>query len=81
MEAATEGPLAHWYLRTGENLLAIPRYGDLDEASIGQIAAAVARIPASVDRTASPGMRLNLTTEPTNGLSVTVETAWPYTVV
>lgn len=80
VEAATEGPLAHWYLPTGENFLAIPRYGDLDDVTKGHIAAAVARIPASIDRTPSPGIRLNLTTEPKNGVSVTVETAWPCTV-
>src|SRR5215216_1702251 len=39
---ATPGPLAHWYLPTGENFLALPRVGSIDNAGKQQIAEAAA---------------------------------------
>jgi len=80
LEAATDGPLAHWYLPTGENFLVVPRYGDLDQVAKQHIAVAANRVPDGVDRTPVPSIRLNLTMEPVKGLGVTVETAWPCTV-
>ena len=77
---ATTGPLAQWYLPTGENFLALPRYGNLDQTARKHIVEAAARLPATSELVAEPSIRLHLTMEPVNGLGVTVETAWPCTV-
>jgi hypothetical protein len=77
---ATTGPLAQWYLPTGENFLVLPRNGNLDQASRKHIFEGAARMSMPPKLGTEPSLRLNLTMEPVNGLGVTVETAWPCTV-
>lgn len=81
-EAAPLGPLARWFLPNGEHFLAVARYADLDDIGKAHIRAAVAKMThagAPIDDI--PGsLRVILTTEPKDGMGITVETAWPCTV-
>ena len=81
-EAATTGPVAHWYLPTRENFLILPRTGPLDDAAVQHIRDAVARIPVTdaLSSRLTPATRLNLTMEPLLGVGTIVEVAFPCTI-
>jgi hypothetical protein len=81
-EAATDGPIAHWFLPSGENLLVAPRFGDLDDNAQKLIREAAGRLRA-VDPAITPpkeSIRLNLLLRPIDSVGTTIETAWPCTV-
>lgn len=81
-QAATHGPLAHWYLPSGENFLVLPRFANLEPSVVSGIRAAVARIlPVPTGgQTPAEALRLNLVMAPNAGVGATFETAWPCTV-
>jgi len=82
LKPATKGPIAHWYLPSGENFLVVPRYANLEPALATNIRVAVAKITMGIGPPVAPepSLRMNLVVNPSDGLGATIETAWPCTV-
>lgn len=82
LRPATGGPIAHWFLPSGENFLVLARYANLEPGLTASIRSAASRIAletgANIDL--EPSMRLNLVMNPAAGVGTTIETAWPCTV-
>jgi hypothetical protein len=82
LRPATDGPIAHWFLPSGENFLVLPRYADLEPGLTTSIRAAAGRIAleAGAKIHQEPAIRMNLVMNPAQGVGTTIETAWPCTV-